>query len=275
MAEEKKSVILYVDIISTFESMTDKEAGRLIKHFLRYVNDLNPKAPDKITQIAFEPIKQQLKRDLVKWEIIKHDRSSSGILGNLKRWNKDLYDRVIKEEITIKEAEEIAKCRKVSQPDTTVSQPVANIAVNDNVSVNVNGIVSDNVIKNTEREEKISLKTKEKKDSSPGAEIQYPFGEQFLTLWEQWKEYKRGQFSFQYKTLQSEQAAINDLVRISGGIEIQATEIIHQSMAKGWKGFFQLKNSQNGKDKQPTGGAINTSSMVSRIMGMPDKVGNP
>lgn len=32
------------------------------------MNDLHPKAPDIITEIAFEPIKQSLKRDLVKWE---------------------------------------------------------------------------------------------------------------------------------------------------------------------------------------------------------------
>jgi len=68
MADNKKSVILYCDVIHTFEVLEDDEAGRLIKHYLRYVNDLNPVAPDKLTQIAFEPIKQQLKRDLIKWE---------------------------------------------------------------------------------------------------------------------------------------------------------------------------------------------------------------
>lgn len=68
MAENKKSVILYTDLIHTFEQLTDAQAGRLIKHLFRYVNDKNPQPPDKITTIAFEPIKQQLKRDLKKWE---------------------------------------------------------------------------------------------------------------------------------------------------------------------------------------------------------------
>lgn len=68
MAENKKAVLMYVDLIHVFESLKDGEAGKLIKHFLRYVNDLNPEPPDKLTKICFEPIKQQLKRDLVKWE---------------------------------------------------------------------------------------------------------------------------------------------------------------------------------------------------------------
>lgn len=82
--EGKKSIILYVDLIHTFEALEDGEAGRLIKHLFRYVNDLSPVAPDKITQIAFEPIKQQLKRDLVKWKETTDIRANSGRLGGIK-----------------------------------------------------------------------------------------------------------------------------------------------------------------------------------------------
>jgi hypothetical protein len=134
MADSKKSFILYCDIIHTFEELEDDEAGRLIKHLLRYVNDLDPVADDKLTKIAFEPIKQQLKRDLKEWDIIKSDRSNAGKLGNLKRWNRDIYDKVVNEEITISEAIIIAKHRKESQSDNFI----ANVAVNvtDNVTVN-------------------------------------------------------------------------------------------------------------------------------------------
>ena len=68
MAENKKSFILYCDIIHTIEKLNDDDAGKLFKHVLRYVNDLNPTTDHLITQIAFEPIKQQLKRDLVKFQ---------------------------------------------------------------------------------------------------------------------------------------------------------------------------------------------------------------
>lgn len=70
MAEGKNKIIVYRDWGSTFESLSDEEAGRLIKHFFQYVNDKNPTAPDRLTGLLFEPIKQTLKRDLKKYEAI-------------------------------------------------------------------------------------------------------------------------------------------------------------------------------------------------------------
>ena len=64
MAENKKSFILYRDIITTVEQLTDEQAGKLFKHILRYVNDLQPTLEDVLMRVAFEPIRQQLKRDL-------------------------------------------------------------------------------------------------------------------------------------------------------------------------------------------------------------------
>lgn len=84
MAENKKSVLLYCDIIHTVKELTDQEAGRLFKHYLAYINDLNPTPLDKLTQIVFEPIKQNLKRDLKKWNEISDKRSESGRIAGLK-----------------------------------------------------------------------------------------------------------------------------------------------------------------------------------------------
>ncbi len=89
MAENKKVVLLYCDLIHTVEELDDNEAGKLFKHYLRYINDLNPVAPDKLTQIVFEPIKQTLKRDLKKWEDEKAQRSEAGKKGMQKRWNNN------------------------------------------------------------------------------------------------------------------------------------------------------------------------------------------
>lgn len=68
MAENKKSVLLYIDLIHTVEKLDNETAGLLFKHYLRYVNDLNPKTDSLIVEIAFESMKQNLKRDLKKWE---------------------------------------------------------------------------------------------------------------------------------------------------------------------------------------------------------------
>lgn len=84
MAEGKKSFLLYCDYIDQFEEMTDEEAGKLIKHLLRYVNDLNPEPVDRMTGLLFNPIKKQLKRDLQRWEGTRSERSKAGHLGGIK-----------------------------------------------------------------------------------------------------------------------------------------------------------------------------------------------
>lgn len=139
MAENKKGFILYCDLIHTVEQLPNEKAGELFKHILRYVNDQNPITDDLITNITFEPIKQQLKRDLKQWEESISQKSISGRLGNLKRWNNDLYIQVLDKKISIEEAEIIANSRKISQPDSMQSHNIANIAVTvtDTVKVKV------------------------------------------------------------------------------------------------------------------------------------------
>ena len=78
MAENKKSFILYCDQKGVWDKLDDAQAGRLIKHVIAYVNDENPEAPDFITELAFEPIKASLKRDLKKWEKQQTQRSEAG-----------------------------------------------------------------------------------------------------------------------------------------------------------------------------------------------------
>jgi len=70
MAKDKKSVLIYCDLIHTVKHLPDELAGRLFKHLLAYVNDEDPQTDDVILKIAFEPIKQQLKRDLQKYNNI-------------------------------------------------------------------------------------------------------------------------------------------------------------------------------------------------------------
>ncbi len=93
MAENKNRIIVYRDWISTFDALTDEEAGKLIKHFFRYINDQNPEAPDRLIKLLFEPIKQTLKRDLKAYEsICEQNRENVAI-----RWNKKdttVYDHI-------------------------------------------------------------------------------------------------------------------------------------------------------------------------------------
>lgn len=154
MAENKKKVIVYADWLNVFIKLTDDEAGKLIKHFFKYINDLNPEAPDRLTELLFEPIKTILKIDLKKWESEIELQKRAGRLGNLKRYNIDLYELVQSNAITLEKAEEIAISRpptknlaprqKTSRPDKKPRDPAKNLAVNVNDNVNDNVIIDIN-----------------------------------------------------------------------------------------------------------------------------------
>ena len=84
MAQDKKGFLLYADQIHTIELLDDKKAGQLLKHIFKYVNDQDPQTTDPIIKLAFEPIKQALKRDLKKYENLKKRNKENAD----KRWNK-------------------------------------------------------------------------------------------------------------------------------------------------------------------------------------------
>ena len=100
MADNKKSFLLYCDLIHTVQKLSDEQAGKLFKHVLEYVNDLNPETEDLLTEVCFEPIKQNLKRDLRKYEEIRKKKSEAGKKGMAKRWAKDNNDNTCYKPIT-------------------------------------------------------------------------------------------------------------------------------------------------------------------------------
>lgn len=106
-------------------------------------------------------------------------------------------------------------------------------------------------MENENENENINVDESEsKKRQKPKIEITLPWSSsKFSEYWSQWKEYKSKEHRFKFKSAQSEQASLNELVKLSNGIEQTAIEIILQSMAKGWKGFFSLKTETNGNSK--------------------------
>jgi uncharacterized phage protein (TIGR02220 family) len=125
MAENKKSFILYCDQRGTFNKLSDEQAGALIKHVFSYVNDENP-VGDFVTELAFEGIKNALKRDLKSWELQQEQRKEAG------RKSAEIRQR---------------NATSVQRNSTTVDERLISSTVNDNVNVNVN--VSENEIKET------------------------------------------------------------------------------------------------------------------------------
>jgi hypothetical protein len=120
--EGKKSFVLYTDQLEVFDELDDVTAGKLIKHIFAYVNDEDPETDDKLVRLAFLPIKTQLKRDLKIWDEKKKQRAEAGKKGGLAKASN--------------------ATNSVAKPSTATNS-VANLAVNDNVNVNVNDIYTE------------------------------------------------------------------------------------------------------------------------------------
>lgn len=85
MADSKKGFVLYADQRSIVDMLPNEKAGELLKHIFAYVNDENPISSDPLVNLAFEPIKLQLKRDLKRWEDTRSQRSKAGQISAEKR----------------------------------------------------------------------------------------------------------------------------------------------------------------------------------------------
>lgn len=143
MAQDKNSILVYADWIKKFEALEDAEAGKLIKHFFRYVNDQNPVAPDRITELLFIDMEVTLKRDLKKWDAERHQRSEAGKKGMASRWNNK---GVTKDNIP---AESITRDNSVIETiteDNSVTKIITNITDSVSVSVSVSDSVTDKEI---------------------------------------------------------------------------------------------------------------------------------
>jgi uncharacterized phage protein (TIGR02220 family) len=125
MAEDKKSFVLYSDQRSIIEMLPDDKAGILLKHIFAYVNDENPINNDPLIMLAFEPIKLQFKRDLIKWLATKEGRSTAGKASAEAR-------RLLKE--SQQSSTNLTNVDFVQQESTN---PTVNVTVNDTVTVNV------------------------------------------------------------------------------------------------------------------------------------------
>lgn len=174
MAEGKKSFLLYCDLIHTVRKMPKDKAGELLLHILEYVNDENPETDDLLLQLVFEPIKQQLKRDLQKWSNISATRSEIGRLAGIKsgeaRRNK------------LNQAEPNDPIGSKSNQNEHVSD-----SVSDTVNVNENKPFS-------KKKKKLSLEEylKENKQKLSEAFSEYPEIKKTAFLWLEYKFKRKG-----------------------------------------------------------------------------------
>lgn len=137
MAKDKRSFVLYCDLIHTVKKLPKETRGALFLHILEYVNDMNPVIEnDVLLEIAFEPIKQQLKRDLKDWEGEKMLRSESGRLGGIKSGESRRKKQ--------KEANEANASNALSNEANEAVN--VSVSVNDNVNTTDEGVLNQKLL---------------------------------------------------------------------------------------------------------------------------------
>ena len=101
--------------------------------------------------------------------------------------------------------------------------------------------------KKPKKSSSMKIEDRSKKIEEEKEVVVYPYNsKQFLNTWSNWKIYKAKEFKFNYRTLQSEQAALKKLLNESDN-EAHAVESIESAMANGWKGIYPQKIITNGK----------------------------
>lgn len=167
--------------------------------------------------------------ELIKYKAIKVD----GEMISISFLDKQLEDiQEMSEKRSRAGKASAAKRSKRSTKGNTSSTSVQQVLSHDE-QVPTNNIIED--------KNRIHKKREDKK-----RDVVFPFdGLEFMNLWEQWKEYKSKEHNFKYKSIQSEQAGLNKLAKLSNGNEQKAIDIIVQSLENGWKGLFDVKQSNS------------------------------
>lgn len=207
---KKESFLIYKDFYKPIEELTDQELGSLFRAIFRYQID-EVEEVDPLIRIPFRFFVNQFRIDQIKYDKRVKSAQENGRLGGRPK----------------REPNETQKT------DSVIKEPkkAVNVNVNDNDNVNV--------------KENVNVKSLKSQD------VVFPFSsDQFSEAWDQWKDYKKTQFRFSYKSSRTEQTALKKLQELSEGEERTALLILEQSVGNGWSGLFSIKNESNNQKKR-------------------------
>ncbi|WP_294267715.1 DUF6291 domain-containing protein [uncultured Chryseobacterium sp.] len=141
---KRDSFIFYGSWVEAVKELPNDIRLEIYDGIIEYAMTGNLPEFKPMAKIAFNFIKNDLDRNADKYSEKIKLKSESGRLGNLKRYNKDLYELVKSEQLGLEQAEELAKTRRCEISDSQNSQnsqEVANLAVDVDVDVDVDDII--------------------------------------------------------------------------------------------------------------------------------------
>lgn len=152
--QTNKSFVLHTESLESVLELSDQQAGKILKLIINYQKNGQVGKLDQISKLIITPIINQFKRDKEKY----HNSIIQGKIGNLKKYHKKIYQRVIDGEISLEQGEKLAYPEKsiistYSPPPITPDQLGSH-----NVYVNVNDNVNDSNNANDEKNNVSELK---------------------------------------------------------------------------------------------------------------------
>lgn len=111
-----------------------------------------------------------------------------------------------------------------------------------------NHMETENEIENKDIINKKGVKNK-KIDKKPEIDLS-EFPPEFISIWNMWKTYKKEKHKFTFLNAESEKRAIQELLNLAKNNLEKCEAIINQSIDSGWKGLFEIKQTEISKKNE-------------------------
>lgn len=235
---EKNSFILYGSWEHLFEGMTDEQAGQAIKAIYQHESGKDVSVDNPLLSGILNMIFDRLDSDRNSWNQSREKRSEAGKRGAKSRWKEEPADNNLP-------SDEMAKDSKVCDCHNLPSDEMAMMAVN----VNVNDTVTVNNKEKDKRESRKKLSadadrggaSEHKEDTesiNPDRKEPYaddPDLDAALREYVRYREDTKSKLTPYALNLNRQK-----LESLAPGDAKKQIAIIHQTIARGWKGFFPL-----------------------------------
>jgi len=166
---ESKYTMLFNDYINVIAELENEEKGILFDKILHYANGIDLDISDnRAATITWAGFKNQMDRDLAKYDNTIATNSIGGKKSSLKKWHKDLYSKVEAKEMSLDEAFVIVKDRKSSKSTykndesthknhKSTQEIISNKKKNTNTNTNNNNNTNTNILTDTSGMDLIEL----------------------------------------------------------------------------------------------------------------------
>ena len=240
--DKKKSILIYSDFLHKISKLSDEQAGKLFKGLLNYSNGITPEFDDVLLDYAFEDIKTTIDRDTEKYS-----------LKCLK--NKEIAlerERIKRERNSTNVNERTQVITNSTDKDIDIDKDIDK-DIDSDILLEKETKEEINFFENLSNWEDVELvkpeKEEERKKVAPKkerSEEQLKMPDDFIEIWEEWKEYRKAKRFKSYAGLKWEQMAVDKLLELSNKNPTIAKLILKQTYENSYQGFFPLKQNSNG-----------------------------